>query len=63
MTTHFSPPYPDVEFLAHYLDYIVRTLDRFEFFAVDRHGIERSHSFSSGYVPLTLSLRIPLTGR
>lgn len=59
MTSRFSPPYPDDEFLAHYLDYIVRTLDRFEFFAVDRHGLERSHSFSSGYVPLTLSLRDP----
>jgi len=59
MTPSFSVPRPDDEFLAHYLDYVVRTLDRFEFFAVDRHGIERSHSFSSGYVPLTLSLRDP----
>ena len=59
VTFPFSVPYPDDEFVAHYLDYIVRTLDRFEFFAVDRHGIERSHSFSSGYVPLTLSLRDP----
>lgn len=53
----YPPSCPDSEFLAHYLNYVVRTLDRFEFFAVDRHGIERSHSFSSGYVPLTLSLR------
>jgi hypothetical protein len=47
----------DSEFTARYLDYTIRMMDRFEFFAVDPRGIMRTHGFDSGYVPLTLSPR------
>jgi NACHT domain len=53
----FVTPDRDNEFTARYLDYMARTLDRFEFFAVDPRGIMRTHGFASGYVPLTLSPR------
>src|SRR5262249_14228661 len=54
-----TDPARDNEFTARYLDYLAQTLDRFEFWAVDQRGIVRTHSFRSGYVPLTLGPRGP----
>lgn len=48
---------PDEEFAARYRDFIVGSLDRFEFFGVDPRGIPRRHHFDAGYVPLTLNPR------
>jgi NACHT domain len=53
------PDDPHEAFAARYREFMIRTLDRFEFFGVDPHGIARRHSFTDGYVPLTLNQRDP----
>jgi NACHT domain len=58
-STTIVDPNRDNEFTARYLDYVARTLDRFEFWAVDQRGVMRTHDFRSGYVPLTLGPRNP----
>ncbi|WP_066950566.1 NACHT domain-containing protein [Streptomyces lushanensis] len=48
---------PDETFTARYRRFMVGTLDRFDFFAVDPRGIPRRQPFTMGYVPLTLKRR------
>ncbi|MFD8966409.1 NACHT domain-containing protein [Streptomyces sp. NPDC059568] len=50
-------PDPDEAFTARYRRFMVGTLDRFDFFAVDPRGIPRRQPFTMGYVPLTLKRR------
>ncbi|QXE32988.1 NACHT domain-containing protein [Streptomyces sp. GMY02] len=48
---------PAEAFTARYRRFMVGTLDRFDFFAVDPRGIPRRQPFTMGYVPLTLKRR------
>jgi NACHT domain len=50
---------PHEAFTGQYRAFMIRNLDRFEFFGVDPRGITRRHSFADGYVPLTLNMRDP----
>lgn len=54
-----QPSDPHEAFTGRYREFMIRSLDRFEFFGVDPRGIARRHSFVDGYVPLTLNLRDP----
>ncbi|HEV2779967.1 MAG TPA: NACHT domain-containing protein [Actinophytocola sp.] len=51
------PADPDEAFADRYREFMVRTLDGFEFFGVDPRGVPRRHSFERGYVALTLNQR------